>query len=174
MPPKPLCISSRPDRCPTDVQSFSSKADHDVILKSNSPPLHPWKINTIKFVRHVSSYTKLHVRSRLNLSKVNHHPIFKSCPAYRALPACRLSELLRGCKVGHAANGGGHGRGRALKESPATPKCPHSTKKGTSCGHRSDTFIKSTHVPHFSFFFEVISQTDWEEPKRGGGLSPRF
>lgn len=111
------------------------------------------------------------MRSRPNLSKVNHRPIFKSCRAYRALPACRLSELLRGCKVGHAANRGGHGGGRALKESPATPKCPHSTKKGTSCGHRSDTFIKSTHVPHFSFFFEVISQTDWEEPKRGGVVS---
>lgn len=56
-----------------------------------------------------------------------------------------------------------------MKESPATPKCPHSTKKKTSCGHRSETFIKSAHVPHFLFFFEVILQADGEEQGGGGG-----
>lgn len=42
-----LCINSRSDRCPTDVQSLR-KTDYDVILKSNPPP--PHKINTIKVV----------------------------------------------------------------------------------------------------------------------------
>lgn len=65
-----------------------------------------------------------------------------------------------------------------MKKSPATPKCPRSAlctlpkkrkseAKRSSCGHRSDTFIKSTHEPHLSLVFEVIWQTGWEGPTKG-------
>lgn len=42
-----------------------------------------------------------------------------------------------------------------------------SLKRKTSCGHRSDAFIKNTHVPHFLFCFEVILQADGEEGREG-------
>lgn len=54
----------------------------------------------------------------------------------------------------------------ALKESPAAAK-GFSLKKKTSCGHRSDTFINSAHVPHFLFFFEVMQAETGRQRQRG-------
>ena len=49
-----------------------------------------------------------------------------------------------------------------------------SLKKKTSCGHRSDTYINSAHVPHFLFFFEVMQardgQTETERKAERGSL----
>lgn len=69
-------VPQMPDRCP--------KSDDNVFLKSQGKK-------------------PLHLRS--NLFKVNHHPIFKRQPPYRSLPDCRISGLLKDCKVGQLTEG---------------------------------------------------------------------
>lgn len=133
-----LCINSRSDRCPTDVPSLG-KTDYNMILKYSSK----YKKKCMKSPKRTA-----HIRScvcaviSLRLITIQSS---KAAP-YRALPDCRLSELLRDCKVGQ-----GMGRDAelvALNEGPVTVKGLHSPplpKKKTSC----DTFINSAHVPHF-------------------------
>lgn len=47
------CITSRSDRCPTDVQSLL-QTDYDVILKSNSPPLRNIKVMRTQLIHKVA------------------------------------------------------------------------------------------------------------------------
>lgn len=77
-----------------------------------------------------------------NLSKVNHHPVFKSSRRIVLCQTADFQNFLGTVKWASEWRGIQRGRLVALKESPAAAKGPHSKKKKrTSCGHWSDIYL---------------------------------
>lgn len=100
---------------------------------------------------------KLYVRS--NLSKVNHHPIFKSS---RRIVLCQIVDFQNFLgTVKWASEWRGIQRGRlvALKESPAAAKGPHWKKRPVVAAEVIHLLI-ALMCHFFLFFFEVMLQAE--------------
>lgn len=103
----------------------------------------------------------------INLSKVNHHPTFKGS---RHIVLCQIADF-QNCKVGQLIENDTERKTGAFERESSHSKGPYFKKKKkrkTSCGHWSDTFINSVHVPHFLFHFEVMLEAKRGRRRQGG------